>query len=155
MKTIILATVLFVTSLISAQTPYEQGMDKALGLWKENKATEASAVFERIAAVETTNWLPAYYVAMVNATESFNPKNKENATALINKAQSFLDKATTISQDNPELLIMQAMINTALIVQDPMTNGMKLSQPTLELYDTAQKLDPNNPRAVFAKPNLK
>ena len=151
MKTLILATVLFVTSLVSAQTPYEQGMDKALGLWKENKATEASAVFERIAAVETTNWLPAYYVALVNVTESFNPKNKENASALINKAQSFLDKATAISQDNPELLIMQAMINTALIVQDPMTNGMKLSQPTLELYDTAQKLDPNNPRAVFCK----
>lgn len=152
MKTFIVTVALFIVGLFAnAQSQYETGMDKALGLWKEGKSTEASALFERIAAVETTNWLPAYYVSLVNITDSFNPKNKENATALINKAQNFLDKANEVSKDNPELLIMQAMINTAWIVQDPMTNGMKYSQPTMELYDKAQKLDPNNPRAVFCK----
>jgi len=151
MVKIITALTLFVCSLVTAQTQYEQGMGKAFATWKEGKATDASALFERIAAAEKNNWLPNYYVALVNTTEAFNPANSKNATALINKAQSALDASELISPNNPEILVMQAMINTALIVQDPMTNGMKLSAPTLELYEKALKLAPENPRAVFGK----
>ncbi|MBY0486030.1 MAG: hypothetical protein K2P85_02385 [Flavobacteriaceae bacterium] len=151
MVKIITAFALFVCSLVTAQTQYEQGMGKAFATWKEGKATDASALFERIAAAEKNNWLPNYYVALVNTTEAFNPANSKNATALINKAQLALDDATIISPNNPEILVMQAMINTALIVQDPMTNGMKLSAPTIALYEKALQLAPENPRAVFGK----
>lgn len=152
MTKVITTLVVFVATVLSANAQqFEQGMGKAFGAWKTGNATEASALFERIASVEKTNWLPNYYVALVNTTEAFNPANAKNATALINKAQTALDAAELISPNNPEILIMQAMINTALIVQDPMTNGMKLSAPTIELYDRAIKLAPENPRAVFGK----
>lgn len=151
MTKIITTAVLFVCSLLTAQTQYEDGMNKAFMFWKEGKSTEASDLFERIASVEKNNWLPNYYVALVNTTEAFNPANAKNATALIDKAQNALDAAQLISSNNAEILIMQAMINTALIVQDPMTNGMKLSAPTIELYQKAQELEPENPRAVFCK----
>jgi hypothetical protein len=152
MTKIITTLVVFVATVLSANAQqFEQGMGKALGTWGSGNATEASALFERIASVEKTNWLPNYYVALVNTTEAFNPTNAKNATALINKAQTALDAAELISPNNPEILIMQAMINTALIVQDPMTNGMKLSAPTIELYEKAIKLAPENPRAVFGK----
>ncbi|GEC79450.1 hypothetical protein [Flavobacterium aquatile] len=152
MTKVITTLVVFVATVLSANAQqFEQGMGKALGTWGSGNATEASALFERIASVEKTNWLPNYYVALVNTTEAFNPANAKNATALINKAQTALDAAELISPNNPEILIMQAMINTALIVQDPMTNGMKLSAPTIELYDKAIKLAPENPRAVFGK----
>ena len=72
MAKLITAFTLFIITFISAQgqqsvtpaTPglYEQGMGKAFGLWKENKSTEASDLFERIAAAEPNNWLPNYYV---------------------------------------------------------------------------------------------
>lgn len=151
MTKVITTLVVFLATVLTVNAQqYEQGMGKAFTTWKGN-ATEASALFERIASVEKTNWLPNYYVALVNTTEAFNPANAKNATALINKAQAALDAAELISPNNAEILIMQAMINTAWIVQDPMTNGMKLSAPTIELYERALKLAPENARAVFGK----
>ena len=152
MTKVITTLVFFLASIVSANAQqFEQGMGKAFATWRTGNATEASALFERIASVEKTNWLPNYYVALVNTTEAFNPANEKVATALINKAQTALDASELLSPNNPEILIMQAMINTALIVQDPMTNGMKLSAPTIELYEKALKLAPENPRAVFGK----
>jgi len=152
MTKVITTIVVFLATVFSANAQqFEQGMGKALATWGSGNTTEASALFERIASVEKTNWLPNYYVALVNTTEAFNPANAKNATALINKAQKALDAAQLISPNNAEILIMQAMINTAWIVQDPMTNGMKLSAPTIELYEKALKLAPENPRAVFGK----
>ena len=151
MTRIITTIAFFICSLLTAQSQYEQGMGKALGLWKEGKANEASALMERIASVEKTNWLPSYYVALINTTEPFNPANKANAAALIEKAQKAQDDATMISPSNPELMVMQAMIYTAIIVQDPMTNGMKYSGLAREQYNKAIALAPNNPRVVFCR----
>lgn len=151
MTKIITAIALFVCSFITAQAQYEEGMGKALGLWKEGKPTEASALFERIASAEKDSWLPNYYVALVNTTEAFNPANREKVSALLAKAQSTLDIELVKDNSNPELLVLQAMINTAWIVYDPMTNGMKLSGPTSEIYDKALALDPKNPRVVFCR----
>jgi hypothetical protein len=143
--------IVFVCSSVSAQSAYETGMKKAFSLWEENKSTEASALFERIAAAEKTNWLPLYYVALVNTTEAFKIKDKEKISALLTKAQAAQDNATAISANNPELMVMQAMIHTAWIVYDPMTNGMKLSATVMEIYEKALSLAPNNPRVVFCK----
>lgn len=63
-------------------------MSKALGLWKEGKVTESTALFERIASVETDNWLPNYYIALMNASAAFGDKG--NRMALIDKAQAAL-----------------------------------------------------------------
>lgn len=142
---------LFIFGLANAQSQYETGMKKAFTLWGEGKSTEASALFERIAAAEKTNWLPGYYVALVNATDAFQTQDKEKISALLTKAQTAIDNAEVISPDNSEILVVQALIQTAWIVYDPMTNGMKLSGKVKELYAKAIKLNPNNPRAVFGK----
>lgn len=152
MTKIITTIVVFVTTILSASAQqYEQGMGKAFAKWGEGNSAEASALFERIASVERNNWLPNYYVALVNTTATFIPANSKNAAAMLNKAQNALDNASMISAENSEILVLQALINTAWIVQDPMTNGMKLSAPTIELYNKAIALNPNNPRAVFGK----
>lgn len=140
-----------VTSVLTAQTQYETGMQKAFALWGENKPTEASALFERIAMAEKNNWLPSYYVALVNTTEAFKTKDKDKINALLTKAQTAQDNSMSLAPDNAEVLVMQAMINTAWIVYDPMTNGMKLSAKTNEIYDKALTIAPNNPRVVFCK----
>jgi len=143
--------VLMVCGTITAQSQFETGMQKAFALWGEGKNTEASAMFERIASVEKDNWLPSYYVALVNTTAAFQTQDKEKIAALLAKAQKAQDEAATISHDNPELLIMQALIHTAWIVYDPMTNGMTMSPKVMDLYNKALVLAPNNPRAVFGK----
>lgn len=151
MKRIITVFLLMAAATLSAQSQYEQGMQKAFGLWGEGKSTEAAAMFERIAAVEKTNWLPYYYVALVNATQAFMTQDKDKISALLAKAQAAQDNAAMLSPDNAELLVMEALIQTAWIVYDPMANGAKLSPKIKGIYAKARKLAPDNPRVVFSQ----
>jgi uncharacterized membrane protein len=151
MTKIITVITLFICSLLSAQTQFEQGMNKAFGLWKEGKNTEASALFERIAAAEKNSYLPNYYVALINATAVFTEKDKTKIDLLLTKAQDALDIELIKDQANSELYVMQALIYTGYVVADPMTNGMKYSSKVMEAYAKAKTLDPNNPRAVFGE----
>lgn len=151
MTKIIITLVLFVTSQLFSQGQFEQGMGKAFALWGEGKNSEASAMFERIASAEKESWLPNYYVAFVNTTTAFSTKDKEQVNALLTKAQTALDVELAKFPNNAELLVMQAMIHTAWISFDPMTNGMKLSGKVMELYAKAERIEPNNPRVVFSK----
>ncbi|MNK84165.1 hypothetical protein D3C87_1040050 [compost metagenome] len=151
MTKIITVITLFICSLLSAQTQFEQGMNKAFGLWKEGKNTEASALFERIAAAEKNSYLPNYYVALINATAVFTEKDKTKIDLLLTKAQDALDIELIKDQANSELYVMQALIYTGYVVADPMTNGMKYSGKVMEAYAKAKTLDPNNPRAVFGE----
>lgn len=151
MSKIIVTIVLFISSYISAQGQFEQGMGKALQLWGEGKSTEATALFERIAAAEKSSWLPNYYVALVNTNAAFGTKDKEQVSLLLDKAQKALDVEMDKNPNNAELLVVQAMIHTAWIAFDPMTNGQKLAGPVMELYAKAKAIAPENPRVVFCK----
>ncbi|MDL2142990.1 MULTISPECIES: hypothetical protein [Flavobacterium] len=151
MTKIITIITLFICSLISAQTQFEQGMGKAFGLWKEGKNTEASAMFERIAAAEKNSYLPNYYVALINTTAAFSEKDKTKIDLLLTKAQDALDTEFVKDQNNAELYAMQALIYTAWVVADPMTNGMKYSAKVMEAYAKGKAIDPNNPRIVFGE----
>lgn len=148
---IITTIALFLVVLVSAQGQYEQGMGKALQLWGEGKNTEASAIFERIAAAEKNSWLPNYYVAFVNTTTAFNTKDAAQMSLLLTKAQNAIDIEMIKNPNNAELLIVQAMIHTAYIASDPMTNGAKLSPIVMQLYSKALAIAPENPRAIFGK----
>ena len=151
MLKIITTIAFFICSLLSAQTQFEQGMGKAFGLWKEGKNAEASAMFERIAAAEKTSYLPNYYVALINATSAFTEKDKTKLDLMLTKAQDVLDIEMIKDQNNAELYVMQALIYTAWVVADPMTNGQKYSVKVMEAYAKAKAIDPNNPRAVFGE----
>ena len=150
-KTITAIVFLICSFAASAQTQFEQGMGKAFQLWGEGKPAEAAAMFERIASAEKNSWLPNYYVALVNTSTAFQTTDKEKVSALLNKAQAALDIELAKDDANAELLVMQAMIHTAWIVYDPMTNGMALSGKVMELYTKAQAIAPENPRVVFGK----
>ena len=151
MTKIITTITLFICTFFFAQKKYEEGMAKSLGLWGEGKPTEASALMERIASAEKNNWLPNYYVALINTTEGFNPANKDKVNALLEKAQNALDQAMLISPNNPEIMVVQGLIYTVMIVQDPMTNGMKYSPKVMEVYTKAKMIAPENPRVAFSK----
>lgn len=151
MTKLIIAITLFICNILTAQTQFEQGMGKAFGLWKEGKNTEASDLFERIAAAEKASWLPNYYVALVNTTSAFKTQDKTQIDLLLTKAQNALNVELTKDSNNAELYVLQALIYTAWVVADPMTNGMKYSAKTMEMYDKAEALAPENPRVVFGK----
>lgn len=146
---LILAAVISIMG--NAQPNYEQGMQQAFSLWEEGKNDEASALFERISSAEKDNWLPGYYVALVNTTTAFSKKDTKEVSNLLNKAQTALDNVLDHYEDNAELMVMQAMIHTAWLAHDPMTHAQKLSPEIMKLYAMAEKLEPENPRVVSSK----
>ncbi|MFT0715256.1 hypothetical protein [Flagellimonas lutimaris] len=151
MKKLILSIVLLGATLVNAQDRYSKGMEKAFELWQNQKATEASNMFERIATAEPGKWLPYYYVSQINTVISFGEKDEEKLSKQLERAKEFLDVAKAISPNNPELLVQEALINTAWIAFDGATYGMTLSQKNAQLYQKAMELAPNNPRVVFSK----
>jgi hypothetical protein len=150
MQKLIIILVLFVTGVITSQTNYEKSMQKAFELWGNNPV-EASNLFERIAKAEPDNWLPSYYAAQINIVSSFGEQDKEKLTAQLAKAQDLLDVSKTISKNNPEILVMEALLNTAWVAYDGATYGMTLSGKVTALYAQAQQIAPQNPRVILNK----
>ena len=150
MQKLILILVLFVTGVITSQTNYEKGMQKAFELWGSNPV-EASNLFERIAKAEPDNWLPSYYAAQINIVNSFGEQDKAKLTAQLGKAQNLLNVSKAISKNNPEILVMEALLNTAWVAYDGATYGMTLSGKITVLYAQAEQISPQNPRVILNK----
>tara|TARA_R110002033_G_scaffold21266_1_gene52948 strand:- start:2 stop:625 length:624 start_codon:yes stop_codon:yes gene_type:complete len=151
MKNIIIIALLVMSGIATAQTNFEKGMTKAFTLWQNGNMDDAENMFERIAKAEPKEWLPSYYIAQINSLKSWNEKDGTVLKAQLDKAQEHLDLAMTISEDNAELMIMQAQIFTNWVVFDGMTYGMKYGAKINELYSKALVLEPENPRATFCK----
>mgnify|MGYP000553891282 CR=1 FL=1 len=151
MKKLIIITLLFVSGFITAQANYEKGMQQAFALWSNNQNTEAVNLFERIAKAESDNWLPLYYAAQINIINSFGEKDAEVLTAKLTKAQDLINDASSISKNNPEIMVMQALLHTAWVAFDGATYGMTLSGKVIELYAKASTIAPDNPRVVYSK----
>jgi tetratricopeptide (TPR) repeat protein len=151
MKKIVLFIAVLFSLSISAQSQYEKGMIKAFELWEQGKITEAANLFERIAKAEKENWIPSYYAGYINIMSSFGIKDEAQLNAKLDKASEHLDNAMLLSPKNPEIMIIQALRNTALIAFDGQKYGMTLSGKNAVIYDKALKLAPNNPRVMLGK----
>ena len=150
MKNLLLLTFL-ITSIGFSQSKYEVGMQKAFDLWQEDKVWEAANMFERIAQAEQEKWLPPYYVAQINVIKSFGEKDKTKISAQLEKAQDFINLAKTNSNENPEILVLEAQWYTAWIAFDGQQYGMKYSGKVQQLYSKALEIAPNNPRVILSK----
>lgn len=148
MKTLVtLIATLLITVSINAQTKYEKGMQQAFKIWGTNDIEATSNLFERIAKAEKENWLPYYYVALVNTTNSFMEKDKSKIAAQLEKAQEFLNLSKIYTKDNVEIEVIQALIFTAEMMQD-VTKGQSLAPKIESIYQRALAMNPKNPRVV-------
>jgi hypothetical protein len=150
MQKLALLIAFIISGIVSGQSNYENGMQKAFELWGTNP-TAASNLFERIATAEKENWLPSYYAAQVLITQSFGEKDKSKLDAQLKKAQNLINDATTISNNNPEIIVMQAMLHTAYVAYDGAAYGMQLSPKIASLYARAAVIDATNPRVILNK----
>jgi len=151
MQKLVIILVLIMSNVINAQSNYEKGMQKAFELWGTNNPVEASNMFERIASAESDNWLPAYYAAQINIVNSFGLRDENILSEQLKKAQDLINDATAISKNNPEILVLQALLHTAWVAYDGASYGMTLSPKVEALYTQAQQIAPNNPRVVYCK----
>lgn len=150
-KVVLILSLVFIGMTVNAQTKYEKGMQKAFSFWEQNKTTEAVNLFERISEAAPKEWLPSYYAAQVNIMNGFTVKDKNQLTQQLDKAQAQLDHAKSISPNNPEIMVLQAMLYTVWVAHDGATYGMQYGQKVAEIYAKALGIDKNNPRVVFCK----
>lgn len=151
MKHLIIITVVFVTGMVSAQSNYDKGMEKAFDLWKNDQWTEAEQLFERIAAAEPDAWLPNYYIAQLNSLKTWRETDATKVKSQLEKAQNALNDAMVLEKDNADILVMQAQILTNWVAFDGMTYGMKYSAKISDLYSKAYAMAPNNPMVVLGR----
>jgi len=151
MKHLITIALILVSAIIGAQTNYEKGMQKAFEFWGNNQWEDAENLFERIANAEPSQWLPHYYIAQLNSLKSWNLNDETLLKAQLDKAQQHLDLAMSISENNPELLVMKAQVLTNWVAYDGQTYGMKYSGQIAGLYNSAYTIAPDNPRVVYGK----
>lgn len=148
MKKILTTLFILLSVILHAQSPYEKAMTKGLELMEKNDLQAAAQQFERVAKAEKENWLPAYYVALSYVNSSWGQHSKEMTLSFMKKAQEYIDTAEMLSANNPEIMVLQGMLNTCWIQYDSKTYGMKLSGPTTAIYEKALAMAPNNPRVV-------
>lgn len=152
MKKLRIIFILLVANInLQAQTAYEKGMQSAFNLWDEDKLVEASNLFERIASVEKDNWLPPFYAGYIWVLTAFEIKDETQLKLTLDKAKTLLARAEKLSPNNAEILIAQALHNTAYINFDGQKYAMTLSQKNTAIYQEALQLAPENPRVILAK----
>lgn len=151
MQTFLVTISLFITTAIScfAQSPYEQGMQKALGAWQNGDTTQATQIFERIAAAEQDDWLPSYYAAMITIIGSFNVQEEAARAAQLEQAQQYLNDAKSRSNNHPEVMVLEAQWYTSWVAFDGEKYGMQYAPKVSQIYQEAAAIAPENPRVVF------
>jgi hypothetical protein len=115
-----------------------------------------SAAFERIADAEKVKWLPYYYAALtqVNAGYFMNTDVMAGGMAatfdpIADKAESLLNKAEALSENNSEIYVVKKMIASLRMIADPMSRYMQYAPIAQEALATAKKLNPENPRVYL------
>ncbi|GAA4307128.1 hypothetical protein [Nibribacter koreensis] len=153
MKKLLLLPVFFITFLVQAQGNYQAALGEALTELKAAKTPEetqdAANKISRISAAEPKAWLPAYYATYAHIALSFQLKEDAQRDAVLDKAQSSLDKALTLEPKESELHVLQGYLHQARLAVSPMSRGMKYSGLTVASLEKAKALNPENPRTYF------
>jgi hypothetical protein len=109
--------------------------------------TEQENKFERIAAVETKEWLPNYWAAYCLMMNSYIEKDADKKDMLLEKSEKFIVTAEKLMPNNDEIEVLKANIASARMAVDPQGRWQKYGAVTAKSLKIAQKINPENPRA--------
>lgn len=156
-KCIFLAMLLVASVAAFAQSDrYRQAMEKAVTELDTARSAEtfqmAAHTFERIAAGESREWLPAYYQAyahMMLATAKMQAQDMTACTAHLDKAQVALDAARAIAPKESEIMALQGYIYQGRIWENARVKGPEYTPKVQQALQTAIALNPHNPRPYY------
>ena len=154
MKTLCMIFIVAILSLnLNAQSQYADAMKAALENFGSSGSIDeliaSASQFERIAEAESEEWLPGYYASMIYCIITFGTQKPEKKESYLTQAQNLLDNAMKISPDESELHTLQGMIYQAFIGIDPARNGQTYSAKANGAFQTAIKLNGDNPRPYY------
>jgi hypothetical protein len=152
-KLIIFALFIFKGILpVSAQNPeYVKAMEEVVSAVQSaqfgSDLTEHENKFERIASVETKEWLPNYWAAYCLMMNSYIEKDADKKDLLLEKAEKMIANAEKLMPNNDEIEVMKANIASARMAVDPQNRWQKYGTISGKSLKMAQKINPENPRA--------
>lgn len=158
MKKLVLSTLLLITVSTYAQSNFEKAVTDKISKMEQAKTPEdftaVSNDFARIGDKEKTQWLPYYYAAQASIEKGRNLMRTGKLSeldAIAAEAQTNLDKASALSPNNAEILILQKMIHNLKMMVDPQARFMSEGMLGADALAKAEKLDPENPRITLMK----
>lgn len=153
MKKLFLTTLLAISVSTFAQTAFDKVMTEKITKMEQaqtpEELTALSNDFARIGDKEKTQWLPYYYAAHSSIEKGRKLMRTGKLTeldAIAAEAQTNLDKASALSKDNAENMILQKMIHSMKMMVDPQARFMSEGMLAADALSKAAKLDPENPR---------
>ena len=158
MKKLFLTMMLFIAVSTFAQSGFETAMsDKIAKVSQAKTADEFTALsndFARIGDKEKTQWLPYYYAAYASIQKGrmlMREGKVADLDPIADEAQRSLDKASELSKDNPEILILEKMIHGLKLMVNPQARFMSEGMLAAEALSKAEKLEAENPRISLMK----
>ncbi|MCK8491245.1 hypothetical protein M0L20_05230 [Spirosoma sp. RP8] len=157
MKTLIISIAVAVATSFSAQAQsdqYKQAMGQALNTMQSHNEKSSTAdlmasanQFERIAGVESNQWLPRYYAGLNYVYLGFLGKDEADKDKYLDQADVNLKAAEAVSPNNDELTILKAYIAQARMAVDPMNRWQQYGPLFQSALAKAKSLNVENPRA--------
>jgi tetratricopeptide (TPR) repeat protein len=150
---LIAVAILVAINAFAQQGNYEAAIGQNLEHMRAAKTLEeyqqVANLFERIAAAEQKEWLPAYYASLTYINMTNREQDGDKKDQLLDKAQQHLDKAMKLTPKESELHVLQGLLHLTRINVSPMARGMKYSGLATESFEKAKALNPENPRAYY------
>jgi hypothetical protein len=140
---------------VNAMQPKIASMDSMRE--KPEALQELANSFARIGDAEKTQWLPYYYAALatVNAGNAvmmgagMGGGMADKLDPIADKADGFLSKAESLSQNNSEIFVVRKMIASLRMMGDPMTRYMTYGPQGEQALEKAKQLNADNPRIYY------
>lgn len=150
---LVLGLVALLSNVYAQNASYYQNMGKTLQKMGEAKLEAdfqaLSNQFELIASVEKGEWLPLYYAAQTTILMVHQGVEKGKVDTYLDKAQTFIDKALKINENESEIYVLQGFLHQARISVDPMSRGQKYAAMAQVSFEKARAVNPENPRIYY------
>jgi hypothetical protein len=131
---------------------FQEAMLKGRDLLKTAQAApdfvKSANYFERVAQVETDEWLPAYYAAYSNLVAGLTSSDNALKDQYWDKALSEVEQAQALSKDNSEMYALKGYIEYMKLSIDPRSRLSFMSASAASL-EKAKALNPENPRVYL------
>lgn len=150
-----ICTILLVAiASVAFSSKYEETMKtnvkKMYTLTSSTELQNLANQFERIGQAEKDQWLPAYYSAYCFVRSTFFDEMESNEIHnQLDRAQHILDNLKKKFEKESEIFALQAFVYQLRITD--MSKGAKYSRKAAEAINTAERLNPKNPRVYYLR----
>jgi len=149
----------FVSLTAFAQADYDKIMSEKIAKIETCKTPEDFQTlandFQRIGSKESGKWLPAYYAAFSTIQKGRVMMRNGNTQALdgvADEAEKYLAAAQNLAgADNAEIRLLKKMTYSLRMMVNPQQRYMTDGTRATEEMNSAEKLEPNNPRIALIK----